>query len=69
VSHRILAFASVALASFLLVSAPPLRASSKAAAGQNSGSALRDLKSVADLRDRFNEDRSTTRLVLLLSPT
>jgi hypothetical protein len=33
------------------------------------GAALTDLRSVADLRSRFNADAGSPRLVLLVSPT
>ncbi len=37
--------------------------------GSTAAPALHDLKSFAELRERFNNDRGKLRIVLLLSPT
>ena len=56
------------LSAAVLLSASPLQRSSTRAE-QRIEPALEDLQTIDDLRDAFNRDTGSVRLVLLLSPT
>ena len=58
---------SAATLTLVVSAAPP--AISRLAAAQTKSTGLLDLRSVSELRARFNADAAFTRLVLLVSPT